>query len=72
MAMVEADPEVELTVDLDARKIHLPDGTDMDIDISEGHRNALTHGLVGLHTLLLNTWDEVAETAERLPYTKNF
>ena len=72
MAMVEADPEVELTVDLDARKIHLPDGSDMDIDISEGHRNALTTGSWDSTTLLLNNMDEVAETAERLPYTKNF
>ena len=72
MAMVEADPEIELTVDLDARKIHLPDGSDVDIDISEGHRNALTTGSWDSTALLLNNMAEVDKTAEKLPYTKNF
>ncbi len=72
MALVESDPEVELTVDIDARKIHLPDGTDIDIDISDGHRNALTAGSWDSTALLLNNMAEVAKTAEKLPYTKNF
>ena len=72
MTLVKSDPEVELTVDLEARKIHLPDGSDIDIDISEGHRNALTTGSWDSTALLLNNMAEVAETAEKLPYTKNF
>ena len=30
MTLVESDPQVELTVDLDARKVRLPDGSDID------------------------------------------
>lgn len=72
MTLVESDPRVELTVDLDARKVRLPDGGDIDIDISEGHRNALTTGSWDSTALLLGNMDEVAHTAEKLPYTKNF
>ena len=72
MTLVEADPEVQLTVDLEARKVRLPDGTEMDIDVSEGHRKALTTGSWDSTALLLNNMAEVAETAEKLPYTKNF
>ncbi len=72
MTLVESDPQVELTVDLDARKVRLPDGSDIDIDISEGHRNALTTGSWDSTALLLGNMDEVAQTAEKLPYTKNF
>jgi 3-isopropylmalate/(R)-2-methylmalate dehydratase small subunit len=31
--MVEADPDVELTVDLESQKIHLPGDEDLDFDI---------------------------------------
>lgn len=72
MALVESDPQVQLTVDLEARKVRLPDGSDVDIDISEGHRNALTTGAWDSTALLLNNMDQVARTAERLPYTKDF
>ena len=72
MTLVESDPQVELTVDLDARKVRLPDGSDIDIDISEGHRNALTTGTWDSTALLLGNMDEVAQTSEKLPYTRNF
>ena len=72
MTLVESDPQAELTVDLDARKIRLPDGSDMDLDISDGHRNALTTGSWDSTALLLGNMGEVAQTAEKLPYTKNF
>lgn len=72
MALVESDPGVELTVDLEARKIHLPDGADIDLDISEGHRNALTTGTWDSTALLLDNMAEVDKTAEKLPYIRNF
>ena len=72
MTLVESDPTVELTVDLDARKIRLPDGSDIDIDISDGHRNALTTGSWDSTALLLGNMAEVDRTAEKLPYTKDF
>ncbi len=72
MTLVESDPGVELTVDLNARKIHLPDGADIDIDISEGHRNALTTGSWDSTALLRDNMAEVDKTAEKLPYTRNF
>ena len=72
MTLVESDPQAELTVDIDARKIHLPDGAEIDIDISEGHRNALTTGSWDSTALLLNNMAEVAKTAQELPYTRNF
>ena len=72
MTLVESDPQVELTVDLDARKVRLPDGSEMDLDISDGHRNALTTGSWDSTALLLGNMSQVGETAEKLPYTKNF
>ncbi len=72
MTLVESDPQAELTVDLDARKVRLPDGSEMDLDISDGHRNALTTGSWDSTALLLGNMGEVARTAEKLPYTKNF
>ena len=72
MALVESDPQAEFTVDLDAKKVRLPDGSDMDLDISDGHRNALTTGSWDSTALLLGNMDEVGQTAGKLPYTKNF
>ena len=72
MTMVESDPKVELKVDLEGRKIRLPDGSDIDIDISDGHRKALITGAWDSTALLLGNMGEVDETAEKLPYTKNF
>ncbi len=72
MALVEGDPTAELTVDLEARKVRLPDGGDIDIDISDGHRNALTTGTWDSTALLLDNMDEVAKTADKLPYTSDF
>ena len=72
MTLVESDPRAELTVDLDARKVRLPDGSEMDLDISDGHRNALTTGSWDSTALLLGNMSEVARTAEKLPYTRNF
>ncbi len=72
MALVESDPTAELTVDLEARKVRLPDGGDIDIDISDGHRNALTTGTWDSTALLLDNMDEVAQTADKLPYTSDF
>ena len=72
MTLVESDPQAELTVDLDARKVRLPDGSEMDLDISDGHRNALTTGSWDSTALLLGNMSEVARTAEKLPYTRNF
>ncbi len=72
MALVESDPTAELTVDLEARKVRMPDGSDIDLDISDGHRNALTTGTWDSTTLLLNNLDEVAQTAGKLPYISDF
>lgn len=72
MALVESDPAAELTVDLEARKVRLPDGSDIDIDISDGHRNALTTGTWDSTALLLDNMDEVGKTADKLPYTSDF
>ncbi|MCY4485968.1 MAG: 3-isopropylmalate dehydratase small subunit [Deltaproteobacteria bacterium] len=72
MALVESDPTAELTVDLEARKVRLPDGSDIDLDISEGHRNALTTGTWDSTALLLDNMDEVAKTSDKLPYTSDF
>ena len=72
MTLVESDPQAEFTVDLDAKKVRLPDGSDMDLDISDGHRNALTTGSWDSTALLLGNMSEVGQTAEKLPYTKNF
>ena len=72
MALVESRPDTELAVDLHARKIRLPDGVHVDIDVPDSHRNALTTGAWDSTSLLLANMDQVARTAEGLPYTTRF
>lgn len=72
MALAESSPDAELTVDLEARKVRLPDGGHVDIDVPDSHRNALTTGAWDSTSLLLANMDQVARTAEGLPYTANF
>jgi 3-isopropylmalate/(R)-2-methylmalate dehydratase small subunit len=71
MSLVEAEPDTEITVDLEDRKLHYK-GQDLPFDIPDSHHNALTTGSWDSTSLLLENTDQVKKTARNLPYTSNF
>jgi 3-isopropylmalate/(R)-2-methylmalate dehydratase small subunit len=59
VAMVEADPEVELTVDLEAGRVRLPDGSAVGFEVDPFSRRMLLEGTDELGFLLAQS-DAVA------------
>jgi 3-isopropylmalate/(R)-2-methylmalate dehydratase small subunit len=67
MALVEADPSVELLVDLDAMRIR-GGGHEFPLALPAAARDALLSGSWDATGLLLDRYDEVRAVAARQPY----
>lgn len=68
---VEADPQLEVTVDLVAKKVTAGDFS-CDIDILDSARDALLSGQWDFMTLLLENQEFIKQTAEKIPYLNQF
>lgn len=71
MKIVEKNPEIELTVDLEAKKITAGEYT-CDLSIPEGPRQAFLEGAWDSTAALLAGREAIQETAARLPYLNDF
>ncbi len=71
MKRVEKSPELEVTVDLEAKKISIGDFT-CDLSIPDGPRQAFLEGAWDSTAGLLEGRDAIRETAARLPYLNDF
>ena len=72
MGHVDADPDMEVTVHLEDRKVYHKDDRHMPLDIHDSHHNALTTGSWDSTSLLLGNMDKVKQTGAKLPYTDDF
>jgi len=72
MDLVESEPNIELTVNLEDRKLYHKDGQAVAFEIHDSHHNALTTGSWDSTSLLLANMDKVKNTAGALPYIGNF
>ena len=68
---VEADPQLEVKVDLVAKKVTAGDFS-CDIDILDSARDALLSGQWDFMTLLLENQEFIKQTAEKIPYLNQF
>lgn len=68
---IEADPQQEVTVDVEARAV-LFSGGEIEVSISNGVREQLVSGNWDSLGQLLDAEEDVAELAARLPYTASF
>ncbi|TWT62915.1 3-isopropylmalate dehydratase small subunit [Rubinisphaera italica] len=68
---VEADPQLEVKVDLVAKKVTAGDFS-CDIDILDSARDALLSGQWDFMTLLLENQEFIKQTAEKIPYLSQF
>jgi 3-isopropylmalate/(R)-2-methylmalate dehydratase small subunit len=71
MATVEKNPQAELTIDLVAGTCQV-DGFQCAISLPPKVREAFTTGAWDTTGMLLENFDQVQETAERLPYVHGF
>ncbi|MCH2108487.1 MAG: 3-isopropylmalate dehydratase small subunit [Polyangiaceae bacterium] len=71
MAAVEANPEVELTVSLEDRKVTLGE-KDFPIEIGDGPRGAFMAGQWDSTATLLDAKESIEKTAANLPYMNHF
>jgi 3-isopropylmalate/(R)-2-methylmalate dehydratase small subunit len=71
MEQVEADPALELTIDVKAETVTVGDET-LDVTINESQREALLQGIWDTTALMKSYLDEVEETARVLPYLNEF
>jgi 3-isopropylmalate/(R)-2-methylmalate dehydratase small subunit len=69
--MVEEDPSVPFTVDLDAMVVRLPDRT-IPCQMPDATRKALLEGNWDTTTMLAKNLPQVRQVASRLPYVGNF
>jgi 3-isopropylmalate/(R)-2-methylmalate dehydratase small subunit len=67
MAAVEADPSVELVIDLDRSSVALP-GQSFPVALPPGARESFLDGTWDATGLLLDRFEEVEAVAKRLPY----
>jgi 3-isopropylmalate/(R)-2-methylmalate dehydratase small subunit len=65
---VEADPSVEITIDLEQKKVRSSAGHEFPCDIPESARDALTAGRWDPIQELLDNSQKISATAEALPY----
>lgn len=70
-AAVEADPTLEVTVDLEALSVSLG-GESISITMPEGARSALATGQWDFLAQLLDAEAGIKETASKLPYLNSF
>jgi 3-isopropylmalate/(R)-2-methylmalate dehydratase small subunit len=71
MGSVELDPEQEVELDIEANTVTSRAGT-VSANIPDGTRTQLLEGTWDAMGMLLDGADEVAGTAERLPYINGF
>lgn len=71
MAMADADPTLEFTLDLAAGTLRAGDVT-MPVTMPESLRSALLSGDWDATSLLLDRYDEVERVAARLPYVSGW
>lgn len=71
MALVEADPSVELTVDLEALAV-TAGGRRWPVSLPPGVRDAFVQGTWDATGLLLDRYEEVEAVRARLPYLHGF
>jgi 3-isopropylmalate/(R)-2-methylmalate dehydratase small subunit len=71
MEQVEADPTLELTIDVEAETVTVGDET-IDVTINDSQREALLQGIWDTTALMKSYMDEVEATADQLPYLKDF
>lgn len=70
-AMTAADPNLEFSVDVDARVV-TAGNLSAPVNLAESTRNALLSGAWDATGLLLADYDEVRRTAKALPYVTGF
>ena len=71
MEQVEADPALELTIDVKAETVTVGNET-LDVTISDAQREALLQGIWDTTALMKSYMDEVEETADSLSYLNDF
>jgi 3-isopropylmalate/(R)-2-methylmalate dehydratase small subunit len=71
MEQVEADPALELRIDVEAETVTVGDET-VDVSISDAQREALLQGIWDTTALMKSYMDEVEQTAEAVPYLNDF
>ncbi len=70
-AAIEADPQLEVTVDVSARQVRFG-GEAFACEIPESAASSLTSGNWDFLAQLLESQDQIRTTAESLPYLTNF
>ena len=71
MEQVEADPALELTIDVDDETVTVG-GETVNVTINDSQREALLQGIWDTTALMKSYLDEVEETARVLPYLNEF
>jgi 3-isopropylmalate/(R)-2-methylmalate dehydratase small subunit len=71
MTSVESDPTLEVTVNLEEKKISVG-GESYEISIPDGPRSAFLEGAWDSTASLLSGKDEIAQTAAHLPYMNGY
>jgi len=71
MEQVEADPTLELTIDVEAQTATVGDET-IDISINDAQREALLQGIWDTTALMKSYMDDVRQTADEVPYLNGF
>ena len=71
MEQVEADPALELSIDVEAETATVGDTT-VDVTIHDAQQQALLQGIWDTTALKKSYMDEVEETAGKLPYLNEF
>ncbi|QDU40975.1 3-isopropylmalate dehydratase small subunit [Maioricimonas rarisocia] len=70
-AAIESDPQLEVTVDIDALQVRYGDQA-IPVTMPEGARGALVSGQWDFLSQLLENGDQIRETAGTLPYVSSF
>ncbi|PQJ35689.1 3-isopropylmalate dehydratase small subunit [Salinibacter sp. 10B] len=71
MEQVEADPALELTLDVEDETVTVGDET-VDVTVSDAQREALLQGVWDTTALMKSYMDEVEQTANSVPYLNGF
>ena len=71
MGQVEADPTIELTIDVEAETATVGDET-IGVTINDSQREALLQGIWDTTALMKSYMDEVEQTANEVPYLNDF
>ena len=71
MGQVEADPTIELTIDVEAETATVGDET-IGVTSNDSQREALLQGIWDTTALMKSYMDEVRQTANEVPYLNDF